>query len=139
MAEVQQPTLDLPIREPVMVNLYLGEEYRKGGFLARRLGMGKKAVRMLNDESCGISWKRVRVSSEDITTENFTDPDLRYALRFAAAAKALGMIPDSETLSHSNSVWVIATDGGKDSRLLSADYSGNDEHPFLKDFVDFSK
>lgn len=49
---------------------------------------------------------------------DFQDPDLRYALRFAAAAVAAGSIQDSETSSHSLDVYIMATGEGIASRLL---------------------
>lgn len=64
------------------------------------------------------------------------DENLRYALRFQVAAKALGSFQTSPSCTEGDSVYVDATDEGNSSRFVSATYSGTGkgaDSTFIKD------
>lgn len=65
-----------------------------------------------------------KTSVDTGTIPNFKDRDLRYALAFADAARAVGYREISPTMSTAHSVGVVATDEGMNSRLLKAQYTG---------------
>lgn len=86
----------------------------------RRL-LGKKVISELIIDEKGWA-KTTSISVAEISS--LKDPNLRYALRFAAAADAVGWVASSEYTSYCHDVGVYATDNGLDSQLINAHYSG---------------
>lgn len=69
------------------------------------------------------SWPTSRyIDTADIS--KLGDPKLRYALRFADAADAVGWIEDSPYTKSGHNVTIAATDDGAESLLLYACYTG---------------
>lgn len=62
------------------------------------------------------------IQAADIS--KIADPDLRYALRFADAANAIGSVRDTPWSSHAHFMHVHATKDGFDSEFGHAVYSG---------------
>lgn len=119
---MNQPTLPIGIRETVEVNATIGEKVRRRGILNRVLG--RTTVKRLEEED-GYSFKKSIIDADDITPDNYHDPELRYALRLAAAAKAAGWFEISEYTEVCARVDIVMTNDGPDSRLLRANYSGS--------------
>lgn len=85
----------------------------------RRNWLGRVSIVNLIE---GGTLKQSKIDVENIS--DLTDPNLRYALRFAAAANAVGFTYDAPNSSYSHSVSVTSTDEGLESHLLSAEYTG---------------
>ena len=84
---------------------------------------GRRIVRQsIMDSERAFMPAMTTIKVEDI--DKLRDVNLRYALRFAAAADAIGMVQDRPGHSYGHFVSVDATDGGLDSRFLGAVYSG---------------
>jgi hypothetical protein len=66
--------------------------------------------------------QKTEIATDDI--DKVQDPNLRYALRFAAAAEAVGTVPDGYGGSDAHTVNIFATDEGFNSKLISAMYTG---------------
>ena len=84
---------------------------------------GRRIVRELTmDPKQAFMPATTTIKVEDIGT--LQDVNLRYALRFAAAADAIGSIEKFPGYSYGHGVSVDATDEGTESRFLGAVYSG---------------
>jgi hypothetical protein len=126
----EQLTLPLQIRMPLEVGYSTVN-------ISRKQFLGIKTLKFMwayGDE------EMTRIDVEEIA--DFTDPNLRYALRFAAAAKSMGFLRDTEYSSHGQEVRVTATNEGADSRLLEAWYSGTGSDKvdtFMQDIHGFAQ
>lgn len=122
----------LPLfKEPLRVEYAVGEEVPLRG-LRNRI-MGRKVVRQLVDETeWTFSAVRRSVLVDDLTLNTFSDRDVLYALRFAAAAATSGDYykdeDDSLVCAYVN---VTLSDEGKDSRLLESQYHADGGEEFL--------
>ena len=131
MEKFEQLALPVKVRPHQEVTWFIAKEVRK----KRLLGLcGHKLVtQMVTSEADGMIERR-KIDVDDIGS--LKDPDLRYALRFAAAADAAGWIEESPDSYSSHYVTVDATDEGADSRLIAARYSGlgnGQESTFVQD------
>lgn len=79
----------------------------------------RRIVRLISDESGWPQFTRFPVDN----ISKLEDPDLRYALRFADAAEAVGWASDGFGQS-GHRVSIDATDEGLQSKLLTANYTG---------------
>lgn len=129
MVESEQLMLPVEIRPDQKVYWFNAVQSHRWGLLGRR---AVTRVAMLDNLRPAVT----EIEVKDIP--NLTDPSLRYALRFAAAADAIGFVQDSAYSSHSNCVFVDATDEGMDSRFLGATYTGvvtDGKDTFLEDIL----
>jgi len=117
MSHEEQLALPIAARAQCEVSWFNVAETAK-----RRRFIGKQTVRsLLYDEDTGLA-SRTTIRAEDI--DEVKDAKLRYALRFAAAAKAAGWEPDGFGAGI-HSVTIHATDEGLNSRLVGEPiYSG---------------
>lgn len=137
--ESEQLLLPIEIREPQRVSWYVVEQVEKRRFL-----FWKQLVTKAIWDNKPYSLAQVSLDVEDIS--KLKDADLRYALRFSAAAKSMGSIPDSQFSSHGNFVTVNATSGSlekdfTDSRFSYATYTGvvrEGIDTFLEDILRFA-
>ena len=100
----------------------------------RIMGLGSKVVTELITDNEMYHPKSVFIDASSIG--ELGDPNLRYALRFADAAEALGWMHTTEFSMSGHFVTVIATDAGVESRFISAAYSGRTEQgndTFIRD------
>ena len=87
----------------------------------KRLVGHKVVTKLMLDPD--TSWPTSKnIDSDDIS--ELRDPKLRYALRFADAADAVGWIEDGPYTKSGHHVTIVATDNGVDSLLLYACYTG---------------
>ncbi len=118
MAGLESVQLMLPIaiRAPREVSWFNARQTE-----SRRL-LGKRVLTEFIFEEPGGPVKKATIDVDSITDLN--DVNLRYALRFADAARASGWQQDGPYTSSGHFVWVKATDEAADSQLLRATYSG---------------
>jgi hypothetical protein len=93
-----------------------GKQTKKWGLLGRRI------VTNLVMQDHTYMPKVTYINASAIA--ELVDPDLRYSLRFADAASAVGWTEDSPGSSSAHDVWVTATDEGVESKFISASYTG---------------
>jgi hypothetical protein len=128
----EQLTLPLAVRPTHEVFWFKVREVEK-----RRL-IGKTIVEEQVRKDDGISSSTTVVDVDAI--DNLTDPDLRYALRFRAAADQAGWQPNGPGETRV-AVSVYAIDEGADSRFMGASYDGvgtGAEDTFLRYFYRFA-
>jgi hypothetical protein len=117
MRETEQLMLPVEIRPTEHVSWYNVIQTQR-----KRLLLGRKVVTELV--------KNPDTGMPDVTTINveeidsLEDADLRYALRFKAAALSTGWMSDGGGTKGAYDVIVEATDEGRKSRLVSAEYYG---------------
>jgi hypothetical protein len=117
MREAEQLMLPIEVRPIQEVSWYNVEVTEK-----KILLLGKKVVKKLIKDPKTSQAAETVIRVEEI--DNLNDPDLRYALRFKAAALSAGTITDGVNTSGPNDVIIEATDEGVDSRYVSAAYWG---------------
>lgn len=92
------------------------------GVVERRRSFSGRRVAQLILERDIYYPKMTFIDAEKIS--ELKDPDLRYALRFADAANAIGWTSDGPDSKSAHDVCVIAADDGVNSKFLEASYTG---------------
>lgn len=134
-AEYEQLLLPLDVRQPRAVYwLNAVEERRREKLFGRKV---VTAALILEDGTYSPS--KTTLDSNRIS--ELTDPDLRYALRYADAASSAGWKVEGPGALSGHHVMVMATDEGLESRFLEASYTGivdQETDSFLENLHRFS-